>query len=274
MRTVKLRPGQKLVQIWHGCGAFKKFSLDAHTDLSHSAERKVHSQYSAVTVTSEMSRKVFAGAFGIDEKICLATGLPKTDIIINSSDKIREDFFRRHPDLEGKTIYLYCPTFREKDGLRVEFSPGIDFDALSAELAYDELFIICRHPMMDYDILKKQYKNIIDMTGESTLSLISGASVVITDYSSVSHDAALFGTPMLFYCPDISYYERGFYLKFPDDLPGNMITSPDGLLEAARQTKEKPPLDRIERFRREQLGACDGKSTERIAGIIYGYLNS
>ncbi len=272
MRVIKLRQGQKLVQIWHGCGAFKKFALDADTDLSKETERKVHSQYSAVTVTSEMSRKVFADAFGVDENICLAVGLPKTDTIINSGEKIREDFYKKHPDLKGKTIYLYCPTFREKDGHRVKFDPQIDFAALSEKLGEDEVFIISRHPMMDYSLTAGDYANIKDMTEESTLSLISAASVLITDYSSVSHDAALFGTPMVFYCPDYKEYERGFYLSFPDDLPGEMIDTPENLLETVRQAKEKPPLDRIERFRREQLGACDGKSTERIAGLIYGYL--
>ena len=117
LRVVKLREGQKAVQIWHGCGAFKKFALDAHTDLSENAERKAHSQYSAVTVTSEMSRDVFAGAFGISRDVCIATGLPKTDLIINSGDKIREEFFAKYPEFKGKTLYVYCPTFREKDGM-------------------------------------------------------------------------------------------------------------------------------------------------------------
>ena len=272
MRVIKLKESQFLMQIWHGCGAFKKFALDAKTDISEEEDRKSHTQYGAVAVTSEYARKVFAGAFGIDEKICIATGLPKTDIIINNHEKLRDEFFAAHPSLNGKTIYLYCPTFREKDGQKCVYDPGIDFDALSGNLSSDEIFIISRHPLADYEFTKKDYPNIKDMTECSTLSLVSAASVVITDYSSVAHDATLCGTPMVFYCPDVTEYERGFYLKFPDDLPGEMTENPGELLSLIRQAKEKPPLDRIERFRLEQLGACDGKSTGRLADIIRAHL--
>ncbi len=272
MRVIKLRPGQALLQIWHGCGYFKKFALDADTDLTKEEEKATHSQYTAVAVTSEKSRQVFANAFGIDESVCLALGIPKTDVIINSPDKIRDGFFSAHPDLKGKKIYLYCPTFREKDGKRIEFDCGIDFGAISESLADDEIFIVSRHPMADYDLIKGDYKNVIDMTTESTLSLVSAASVVITDYSSVCHDAALFKKPMVFYCPDADEYERGFYLKFPDDLPGEMIKNPGSLLEEVRKANENPPFEKIKQFTENQLGACDGKAAQRTADLIYGYL--
>ena len=38
VRYTKLRKGQKLFQIWHACGAFKKFGLDAPGPITKKEE--------------------------------------------------------------------------------------------------------------------------------------------------------------------------------------------------------------------------------------------
>ena len=91
---------------------------------------------------------------------------------------------------------------------------------------------------------------------------------MITDYSSVIYDACLLDVPMVFYCPDYKEYERGFYLDFPDDLPCEMVTDGEKLLTAIRNAKENPPVSKIEKFRNEQMSACDGNSTRRAVELI------
>ncbi len=268
MRVIKLREGQKLIQIWHACGAFKKFGLDAPSQLTPEEEKTTHSQYSAVAVTSEKCRESYANAFGISKEICLPLGLPRTDNIIKSAPEMRERILLKHPELRNKTIYLYCPTFREEDGKRVEYNPGIDWKKLSNSMDDDELFIIRRHPLMDYRFENGKYPNILDLSNESTLELTSVSKVIITDYSSVIYDAVLLDVPAVFYCPDYEKYERGFYLDFPDGLPGEMITESAALLDCIRRTADNPPAEKILKFRNEQLSACDGKSTERVVELI------
>ncbi len=268
MRVIKLREGQKLVQIWHACGAFKKFGLDAPSQLTPDEEKATHSQYSAVIVTSEKCRESYANAFGISKEICLPLGLPRTDSLIESADEMRENILSKYPDLKGKKIYLYCPTFREEDGKRIEYNPEIDWSELSKSLSENEVFIIRRHPLMDYRFESGEYPNILDLSIDSTLELTAASSVIITDYSSVIYDATLLSVPSVFYCPDHKNYERGFYLDFPDGLPGEMVTEGSDLLGCIRKTAENPPAERIENFRKEQLFACDGKSTERVVELI------
>ncbi len=271
LRSVKLRKGQKVIQIWHACGAFKCFGLDAPSKLTPEQERATHSQYSAVSVTGEDCRKFYAGALGISEEICLPLGLPRTDILFDEKENMRAEFFKKYSQFEGKKIYLYCPTFREKDGEKVEYNPDIDWKELNASLE-NEVFIVNRHPIMDYELIDGEYENILDLSEESTLMLTAASNVIITDYSSVVHDACLLGVPAVFYCPDYKDYERSFYLKFPDDLPGEMITDGKELLETVRKTQKDPPLDRIEKFRKGQVGACDGHSTERVARLIESWM--
>ena len=271
MRAIRLRKGQKLFQIWHACGAFKKFGLDAPSKLSEAEERATHSQYDAVAVTAEKCGKSFAHAFGISEDKCLPIGLPRTDKLIKDAPEMRESIFEKYPEFRNKKIYLYCPTFREKDGKYIQLETGVDFAKMSADMDEDELLIIRRHPLMDYKLCG-EFGNIIDLTGESTLALTAACDVMITDYSSVIYDACLLDVPMVFYCPDYKEYERGFYLNFPDDLPGEMVTEGAGLLGAIRNAKENPPVSRIEKFRNEQMIACDGKSTERAVELIKSWL--
>ena len=268
MSAIKLRKGQSLVQIWHACGAFKKFGLDAPSTRTADEEKSLHSQYTAVAVTSEKCKKFYAGAFGISEDICLPLGLPRTDRLFTGKAKMREEMLEKYPEFEGKHIYLYCPTFREVNGEKTVFDPQLDFAAISNALAEDELLVIRRHPAMDYRLTDTDYPNIIDLTEESTLSLTAACDVIITDYSSVIYDACLMGIPSVFYCPDYKEYERGVYLEFPDGKPGELVTSSENLLEEIRKTKENPPAERIQKFISEQMEACDGKSTERVAALI------
>lgn len=271
-RYTKFRKEQKVFQIWHAAGAFKMFGLDAPSKLTKEQERATHSQYSAVAVTGEECRRFYAGAFGVSEDICLAVGLPRTDRLFTDAESMRNSVFDRHPEFRNKRIYLYCPTFRECNGERIEFDPKIDWDLIAASLEEDEIFIIRRHPLMDYPLLKDTFNNIYDLSGESTLELTAASDVIITDYSSVIYDACLLDVPTVFYCPDVKEYERGFYLKFPEDLPGELVTDSKNLLETVRQTKVKPPVDRIKGFRNRQLGACDGHSTERVVKIIEDWM--
>ncbi len=272
MRAVKLRPEQKLIQIWHACGAFKKFGLDAPSQNTRDQEIMTHSQYSAVAVTSENCRKFYAGAFGVSEDICLPLGLPRTDSLIGGKEKLREKVLSAHPEFIGKKLYLYCPTFREEDGKQIEFNTKIDWDKLSKNLDDDEIFIIRRHPIMKYSLIGKEYKNIIDLSNESTLMLTAASSAIITDYSSVIYDACLMDVPCVFYCPDIEKYERGFYLDFPDDLPGEMTAQAENLLETVRRGAASPDKEKAAKFKANQLSACDGHSAERIAKLIKEWL--
>ncbi len=272
MRAVKLRSGQKLFQIWHACGAFKKFGLDAPSQISKEEERATHSQYSAVAVTAEKCGKSFAGAFGISEDICLPIGLPRTDKLIKEAPEMRKSIFEKYPEFRNKKIYLYCPTFRERDGKRIEFDAAINWLEVSRNMACDELLVIRRHPLMNYRLCEGEFANIIDLSQESTLALTAACDVMITDYSSVIYDACLLDVPMVFYCPDYKEYERGFYLDFPDDLPGEMVTDGEKLLLAIRNAKENPPVSKIEKFRNEQMSACDGSSTQRAVELIKSWL--
>ncbi len=277
LRHTTLREEQKVVQIWHACGAFKRFGLDAPSLLSPQEERRTHSQYAAVCVSAEQVRPFYAQAFGIPQERVQALGTPRTDRLLDEPARRaqREALFRRRPELQGKRLYLYAPTFRERDGRPCFYDPQLDWEALDNALEEDEVLIIRRHPIMKEPFWSgKTFRHILDCTDEPTPALLTAASLLVTDYSSVIFDAILCGVPLVFYCPDFSSYERDFYLAYPQDLPGPVVYRGEELLPAMRAVCQTPPLEALESFRSMQLGACDGHASERVAGLVRSYLDA
>lgn len=270
LREVQLRPAQRVFQIWHAGGGFKKMGFDVFP-----APDTIHAQYDDVIVTAEGCRQFFVTAFRLPIDKIHAYGLPRTDKLLDAQylHKTREAFFARHPQLRGKTIYLYCPTFRERDGKRVRFDPQLDFDRIDRELTDDEALVLHMHPVADYSFVEKPYAHIFDLTGgEDTLTLQIASDLLVTDYSSVIVEGSVLGMPMLFYCPDFETYERGFYLEYPDDLPGEMFTDGRCFVDAMRRALRERSVERETRYRQAQTAACDGHATERVVRVIEGWL--
>ncbi len=265
-----LKDKQKVIQLWHACGLFKKFGLD-HPSQDIEKERKIHGRYDYVPVSSGGLQDGYASAFGIDSKKIVPLGVPRTDMLLDkkNTNSMRQAFYERHKELKGKKIVLYAPTFREKGTKRIEYKPGIDWQQLSQSLDEDVVLIIKNHPVMKYDLLKgKKFPNIKNMNSESTHALMLASELLITDYSSVIFEYALLDKPIIFYCPDYQHYERDFYLNFPEDLAGELITEGEKLPAAIHKELHVPDLDRLEAFRKRTMGACDGHSAERVAGLI------
>lgn len=271
LRSLRLRPEQEVIQVWYTGGAFRRFGLDSPFIGSRLDEYKSHSQYSHVCVSSEYVRQFYAHAFGVDMEVITATGTPRTDQIIRDSKlgEKREEICKKHPLLRNKKVYVYFPTYREIDGSVTEFDPKIDWKKLNDDLDDDEVFVISRHPFMKETYIKGCfYSRVKDYTFDPTAELIAIADVVITDYSSIVFDASLMGKPMVFYAPDYDDYNGEFYLSYEKDLPGEIITDSGDLLAALKRAPQISSAEKIREFRDREMGACDGRATERIIGII------
>ncbi len=275
LRKHKLKNEQKLIQVWYTGGALKKMGIDGPSILSDFDEYKTHSQYSDFCVSSEYVRQYYCHAFGLDEDVVKAVGTPRSDLIVNR-EKIaenKEEICSRHPLLRDKKVYLYCPTVRIKEDVIIPFSPKIDWSELNDELGDDEVFVICRHPSMKEEYIKGRfYSRVKDYTFESTSELLAVADVIITDYSSVVFDASLMDKPTVFYCPDYEEHKDDTYIDYEKELPGEKITEAKEILPAARRAGEVSSAEIRALFNEKQMGACDGKSTERILSVIKNYL--
>lgn len=273
LRGVGLRESQRVVQLWHACGAFKKFGQRG-TNLKKATDLATHAQYNLVTVSGQDIRSIYADAFDVNQDKVLALGSPRTDMFFDEAYKtqVRRKVYAAHPELEGKEVLLYAPTFREGTSGRSVFTPELDFEALSRDLAEDQMLIICPHPVMKNDILPHPFGNIQVLRDFSTNDYMFISDMLITDYSSVIFEYVLLHKPIAFFCYDLAAYNRGFYLNYPDDLPGEVYRNQEELTDYLKCREKHYPDEKCERFIQRYMTACDGHSSERIAGVINRYM--
>ena len=133
----KLRPGQRIYQLWHGAGAFKKFGYGRAGGNEKIRIHKGYRKYAGAIVSSEEIRNCYAEAFGIPVERVRATGVPRTDLFFDK-DKVLDEqnaVYERYPMLKGKKVILFAPTYR---GLRAE-DAGYDFSRIDLRKFADSL---------------------------------------------------------------------------------------------------------------------------------------
>lgn len=272
LRHVRIRDEQRVIQLWHACGAFKKFGRHG-TNIPLKMDMATHAQYNLVSVSGKEVCGIYADAFAIEREKVVALGVPRTDMFFDKEyqQKVREKVFEKYPQLRGKKLFVYAPTFRDIGQDRSRFSPDLDFEKLGEELPEDQILLICPHPLMTEPILQKTCENILEIRDFSTNEMMFVSDGLITDYSSVIFEYVLLRRPIAFFCYDLATYNRGFYLRYPEDLPGPVLLSQKELTDYLRDESSHTTDSRYEAFIDRYMGACDGRSGERIAEIINEY---
>jgi len=268
------KEGQYFVQLWHATGAGKRFGKDGGRIIPQ-IDRLFHKNYDLVTVSGEASRVAFASAFDLPLDRLQSVGVARTDALFDKEkcERMRRRDFEAHPELSGRQIILYTPTFRDGQGLRREiFKPALDFKKLSAELLPGQVFVVKPHPVMTEPIVGGSYDNVIEIRDIGTNDLMIASDLMITDYSSTFFEYALLKKPMAFFCYDYEEYDRDFYIDFDTELPGEILRTQEELFAYLRQ-EEHPILDSYDSFYEKYMGACDGHSTVRTAELIKEMLN-
>ena len=273
LRHFQLRQSQRVVQLWHACGAFKKFGQRG-TNMSIAADHAYHVQYNMVTVSSDRIRSIYADAFDIDVHKVKALGCPRTDAFYDEKlmDETKQKVYAAHPEFKDRYVIVYAPTFRDIGDDRTQFKPDLDFDKLSKDLLPNQIFVICPHPVMKNKIVEKSYDNIEVIRDFSTNDMMLVSDLLVTDYSSVIFEYALLRKPIAFYCYDLLNYNRGFYLNYPDDLPGDVYETQQALTAYLKSPEKDTLTEKYDQFIEKYMGACDGHSSERIAAMINQYM--
>ena len=277
LSRLKLKEDQKIVNIWHACGAFKTIGYDSpvYNDNQLKEFGIQFSQYTNFIVSSPKISNIYASAHGMEEKDVLGLGVPRTDLFFDEQYKKDElnKFYEKYPSLKDKEIILYAPTFRDTYTLDTK----INWDTLSKKLDSNEVFIIKRHIQTTEDILNgEEYDNIFYLEEEDTslFTLMFASKLMITDYSSVIFEYSLLNKPVIHYCPDFEKYLsiREFYLNFNHELYGDIVKTPEELIEKIENKDYKRNTIRLDIFKKKFMSACDGHATERVVELLEKYM--
>lgn len=263
--SCRKRKGTSVIQLWHACGAFKKFGYDTSADIPSYYKGNVLANCDLVTVSSQICVKPFSSAMRLPEKTVRPVGVSRTDLYFNDTfnQACRNQFFSQYPNAQGKKIVLWVPTFRGNPG--IASVKGLD-DILHArdQLKDTHYFIIKLHPHTQAHI-EGTNCNI------SSEELLPVADVVITDYSSILFDAMIYKHPLILFVPDLDEYldNRGFYLDY-NTLPGLRAQNLEQLLQILtdedllHSSVNKVYTDFYDKY----MASCDGHSTKRIINYI------
>lgn len=284
MAYFNLRPETTYIQLWHGCGAFKKVGLSTidkkfgKSAASHK-EYPLNTNYSYVTIASPELSWVFEESMGIekDSGIIVPTGISRTDEFFDKEfiDKSYEKLYAAIPQAKGKKVILYAPTFRGEVATCV--SPDkLDVEKFAKALG-DEYILICKHhpSVKKLPEIPEEYDGTFafDMTrgkGMNINELMTVSDICITDYSSVAFEYSLFERPMIFFTYDIEEYidDRGLYYEFDEITPGPMFKENEEMIDYILNIEERFDKQEVIDFKNKFMCCCDGNSSERILKLI------
>ena len=282
--SVRPRKGTEIVQLWHGCGAFKKWGYST-VDLSwgsSAATLKWFPAYRYQTWCSVSSPEViphYAQAFNCGEDIIRPWGVPRTDFYFRPG--VAEDCHRKvleaFPAIGQRKIVLYAPTFRGNSLRRARHDDVLEYHALAEALGERCALLLKPHPQARRSIPAPepgQTPFVFDAADQPIEVLLCAADLVISDYSSLIFEYALLGRPMLFYAYDLERYEksRSFYYPYLQFVPGDLVWDTDDMINGIRHNLFEGGFEpaRVQAFREKFMCACDGHSTERILKHVLG----
>lgn len=272
-----IRGQTKVVQLWHACGAFKKFGMSTASKIfgDSEAEKERHPYYenlSLVTVSSPEVVWAYEEAMSLEGKgIVRPLGVSRTDVFF---DRCYVDAACKHidevvPAARGKKVLLYAPTFRG-DLKHPKAPSGLDLQKLCDQIGDDWMVLIKHHPFVSQRpaIPRPCANSVVDVSDRLPIEeCLCRADACVTDYSSLVFEYALFGRPMAFFAYDLSDYDdwRGFYYDYDQMTPGPVVTSTDDLCHWINDIGTSFDATEVFAFRDRFMSACDGHATERIA---------
>lgn len=280
LNLVHKRSEVKLFQLWHACGAFKTFGFARlEKEGGPRQDSPNHRMYDYAIVSSQNIAKHYAESFGLSDECVVATGIPRTDIFMDTeyADSVRSRFYEKYPQLKRKKILLFAPTFRG-DGQMSAYYP---LNAFHIKDVYEALgdryaILIKLHPFCRERFkIPEAYRNfIIDLSDEDELNdLLFVTDLLVTDYSSVVFEASLLNIPMLFYVYDLFTYisTRDFYYDFESFVPGKIVFSEKELIDAVNNNDFEQ--EKVNGFKTKFFDHVDGGSSRRVADLILDNLN-
>ena len=272
---VKKRSGVTIIQVWHACGAFKRFGR-ATLESEWGADEiflkwvPIHANYDLTLVSSASIAQIYADAFSQPvEKITAAFGIPRTDALAPTlrRDATEREVRTRLGLTDKRTTILYAPTFRGADLKDAGAPELLDIAALYRALGDQYQLILRLHPFVKsaMRIPEEARDFVVDASREPDVNeVMLAADILVTDYSSIIFEYALLNRPMAFLAPDLAAYERerGFFFDYRSGVPGPVVETTEQLVTWINA--KAFDLPRVAKFAAESFDVMDGHATERL----------
>ncbi|HAQ60339.1 MAG TPA: glycosyl/glycerophosphate transferase [Microbacterium sp.] len=265
-RTFSRRPGQRVLQTWHGT-PFKRLALhrpgcDPRRMVAVVRESR---RWDVLLAPSPYGERILRRAYAFLSRPVWVEGYPRNDVLATGDGA---EIRRQLGLAEGEHVLLYAPTWRDDREQMVDF-----LDPAELALRTGAVVLVRGHSRTLPAGRDAEGKRVIDVTGYPDVSrLLLAADGLITDYSSVMFDFAVTGKPLYLFTPDLEHYRgelRGFYFDLESHAPGPVVRTFDELVDAIEDPTTLERYDeRYRSWRRKFTARQDGHAAERVVARI------
>lgn len=286
----KPRKCSRLVQLWHGCGAFKKWGYstkDSAWGLRSDFFEKynVHKTYTDIITSSEEVNSIYAEAFDAEIAKVRALGTARTDVFFDKEfvKAKKDEVYDKFGIDRSKKIILWAPTYRGDSLQKSHNEITLDLERMYNGLKDDYVLLIKLHPHLvkgfNAQTFAPDYMKGFAIKPHPTYpieNLLCAADILISDYSSLIFEYALLERPMIFFAYDLEEYESGraFYYDYRGFVPGEIVMDTTGIIDEISRLEQGFDKEKIKAFKNKFMSACDGKSAKRILDSMLGHENA
>lgn len=265
-RRFARKPGQKVLQTWHGT-PLKRLALHrpGFDPRRMAAVVKESRRWDVLLAQNTYAERILRKAYAFFGRPIWVDGYPRNDALLTGdSSAIRAALGIG----DHERVLLYAPTWRDDRAEMVDF---VDPELLARQA--NAVVLVRGHSRTLQEGSDRSGARVIDVTGyPETAQLLLAADALITDYSSVMFDYSVTGKPMFFLVPDLDHYRgqlRGFYFDLADRAPGPLVRSQDELVAAlADSGHEQRYAERYAAWRRQFNTRDDGHAARRVVDRI------
>ena len=259
-----------LVQLWHTNGVLKKFGYDVYADQkTRKLQVKNSAKYTYVVASSENTAPIFANALGVPTEKVLTLGSVRTDRLFTvDRQAARREFEKKFPETAGKKIVLCAPTYRDEKDMDAEIVRNYDPAGIAKRLGNRYALLFKLHPCFRNCEVEND-GSFIDVTDYRDINELTVVSdILLTDYSSLVNDFAIMGKPIVLFPYDLDEFTtrcRGFYFDY-SFVPGEVAKNQNDIIRLI--TEENFDYEKIDEYGKWQQPYDDGKSSERLVGVL------
>lgn len=286
--------GGFVVQLWHGL-PFKHLHLDSPSTyrvaflpdiaavrrLLGWAYRRAGKGISLFPVASERVKPSIISGFGVRPDHVVVVGDARDDVLLGPDATQRATALLAElvPGTREATTILFAPTWR--DGRADPTVPTAEqWESIATWLdRHDALLLVRNHPLGRGDFAAgPALSGRIRLLDHSLLTdvneILPAVDAVVTDYSSMTFDAALAGRPIVHFTPDLTSYTsaRGFYVPVAEFTGRRHVTTwahaLQRLEEVLAEGIDGPAHRHAAHLRREFFDVVTPGAADRVLDIV------
>ena len=275
---LKFRPGQMVLQTWHGGGAYKRVGghrIDVNRREQQHAVEKMNKITLFLSSSKAFTDFVIRGAYQYKGEV-LECGLPRNDDLLKPDAAVSAKVRQALEIPENAKILLYAPTFRNSHSLDLY---DVDFsrlkEALQARFGGEWVILLRMHYYLSDKAMSSALPFLRNATDYPDMQdLLLSADVLLTDYSSCMWDFSLLHKPCFLYARDIAEYrgERDFYTPI-ESWPFPLAANNDELEKVIAQFDESRYHETVLRHHRDLGSTESGTAAKQCVDRIVDYLS-